>query len=279
MSWMIVSDSTCEIHHIDDLAPDTQFATVPLKIRVGEREFVDNAALNVPQMMEVCNNYNGPSSTSCPSPEEWAEKFLQADCSIALTITHTLSGSYNCACAARDMVLEEHPEKKIFVLDSLSCGGEIALILWHINQLIREGKDFEAVCEGAQSYADECQLLFSLASFENLVKNGRISRVVGFVAGRLNMRILGRASKDGRLEWFFKTRGENKILARVLEEMELTGFHGQHPVNISHNNNETAANLLRNGIMNRWPNATVNVYPCGGLCAFYEQDQGFIVGY
>ena len=57
MSWMLVSDSTCEIHHIDDLAPDTQFATVPLKIRVGDREFVDNAALNVPQMMEVFANF------------------------------------------------------------------------------------------------------------------------------------------------------------------------------------------------------------------------------
>ena len=279
MSWMLVSDSTCEIHHIDDLAPDTQFATVPLKIRVGDREFVDNAALNVPQMMEVFANFNGPSSTACPSPEEWAEKFLMADQSIALTITHTLSGSYNSACAARDMVLEEHPEKKIFVLDSLSCGGEIAMILWHLNDLIKQGLSFEEVCRGGQAYADECHLMFALASFENLVRNGRISRVVGFVAGKLNMRILGRASQDGRLEMFFKTRGETKVLARILEEMDQTGFHGQHPVMISHNNNEQGAQLLRHGILARWPEAQVHVYPCGGLCAYYEQVQGIIIGY
>ena len=64
MTWALVSDSTCEIRSIDHLAPDTVFYTVPLKIRVGEREYVDNAMLDTEAMLEAMANYNGPSSTA-----------------------------------------------------------------------------------------------------------------------------------------------------------------------------------------------------------------------
>ena len=113
-----------------------QFSLVPFKIRVGEREYVDLATLNVPQMLQAMTDYNGASTTACPSPEEWAELFLMADKSIALTISHNLSGSYNAALAAREMVLEEHPEKQIFVLDTLSCSGALAGAAELANKLI-----------------------------------------------------------------------------------------------------------------------------------------------
>ena len=126
MAWMIVSDSSCEIRELENPAPGVQFALVPFKIRVGEREYVDLATLNTQQMLQAMTDYNGASTTACPSPEEWAEYFLQADNVFALTISSNLSGSYNAAMAAREMVLEEHPEKKIFVLDTLSCSGALA---------------------------------------------------------------------------------------------------------------------------------------------------------
>ena len=126
MAWMIVSDSSCEIRELAHPAPGVQFALVPFKIRVGEREYVDLATLNTQQMLQAMTDYNGASTTACPSPEEWAEYFLQADNVFALTISSNLSGSYNAAMAAREMVLEEHPEKKIFVLDTLSCSGALA---------------------------------------------------------------------------------------------------------------------------------------------------------
>ena len=126
MAWMIVSDSSCEIRELENPAPGVQFALVPFKIRVGEREYVDLATLNTQQMLQAMTDYNGASTTACPSPEEWAEYFLQADNVLAFTISSNLSGSYNAAMAAREMVLEEHPEKKIFVLDTLSCSGALA---------------------------------------------------------------------------------------------------------------------------------------------------------
>ena len=206
MSWMIVSDTSCEIRHMEDLAPGVQFGLVPFKIRVGEREFVDLPTLNVRQMLQAMTDYNGGSSTACPSPEEWAELFLQADNVIALTISHNLSGSYNAAQSAREMVLDEYPDKNIFILDTLSCAGALAEAACLANRLIGEGKDFEEVCRALSEHNDSGHILFALASFENLAKAGRVSKVVGFIAGALNMRVLGRRTQDGKIDFFFKTR-------------------------------------------------------------------------
>ena len=184
MAWMIVSDSSCEIRELKNPAPGVQFALVPFKIRVGEREYVDLATLNTQQMLQAMTDYNGASTTACPSPEEWAEYFLQADNVFAFTISSNLSGSYNAAMAAREMVLEEHPEKKIFVLDTLSCSGALAGAAELANKLIGEDQTFDDICFALKKFADSTHILFALASFDNLAKNGRVNRVVGFIAGQ-----------------------------------------------------------------------------------------------
>lgn len=279
MAWMIVSDTSCDIRELTPLSAGVQFALVPFKIRIGEREYVDLPTLNVPQMIQAMTDYNGASSSACPSPEEWAERFLQADQIIAMTISSNLSGSYNAAVAAREMVLEEHPEKKIFILDTLSCAGALASAAALANRMIGEGASFEEICQALTEFSEEGHILFALASFDNLAKNGRVSKVVGFIAGRLNMRVLGKRTSDGKIDFFFKTRGEPRVLARILEQMDHDGYEGTRPVVISHCNNDNAATLLTHGIHTKWPEAEILVVPCGGLCSFYAQEQGIIITY
>ena len=279
MDWMIVADSSCEIRELKDPAPGVSFALAPFKIRVGEREYVDLPTLNVPQMLQAMNEYNGASTSACPSPEEWAEYFLQADQVLAFTISSNLSGSYNAAMAARDMVLEDHPEKKIFVLDTLSCSGALGDAAELANTLIGEGQKFEDICFALQKFTETTHILFALASFDNLVKNGRVSKVVGFIAGKLNMRVLGRRTAEGKIDFYFKTRGETRVLARILEQMDEDHYDGVHPVMISECANQTAARLLEHGIHTKWPDAPVRILPCSGLCSFYAQDQGIIITY
>lgn len=279
MAWMIVSDSSCEIRELERPSAGVQFALVPFKIRVGLREYVDLPTLNTRQMLQAMTDYNGASSTACPSPEEWAEYFLQGDDVIALTISSNLSGSYNAALAAREMVLESHPEKNIFILDTLSCAGALASAAQLANRLIGEGKTFEEICAALKEQNDKGHILFALASFDNLAKAGRVSKVIGFIAGRLNMRVLGRRTEDGKIDFYFKTRGETRVLAKILEQMDEDGYDGSGPVFLSQCSNENAASLLEHGIRAKWPEAELHILPCAGLCSFYAQDQGIIITY
>ena len=180
---------------------------------------------------------------------------------------------------ASQIVLEAQPGKHIFVLDTLSDAGALASAAELANRLIGQGMSFEDICRALRRFNDAGHILFALSSFENLVKNGRVSRVVGFLAGHLHMRVLGRRTADGRIDFFYKTRGEKRVLAKILEEMAETGFDGSRPVIISHCLNPEAAGTLRGEITARWPAASVRVIPCAGLCSFYAQHQGIIITY
>ena len=94
---------------------------------------------------------------------------------------------------------------------------------------------------------------------------------MGFIAGRLNMRVLGRRTADGKIDFYFKTRGETRVLAKILEQMDEDGYDGVHPVLISECGNQTAAQLLHHGIDAKWPGAPVRIVPCSGLCSFMRR--------
>ena len=227
---------------------------------------------------EVLDAYKGPGTSSCPSPGEWAAQFEKADRVIAVTISSSLSGSYSSAVSAARMVTEEHPEKKIHVVDSLSTAGEMVFILQAAIDAIREGCDFEEVAARAEAVKEKSALLFVLSSFENLVKNGRMNRLSGFVAGRLGLRAIGRASEEGTIDVFAKARGELHAINAIVEELENSGYLGG-PLRIDHVLNEAGAHMLRLAIHKKWPRAAVTIGRCGGLCSFYAQRSGLMIAY
>ena len=278
MAWMIVSDSSCEIRELKNPAPGVQFALVPFKIRVGEREYVDLATLNTQQMLQAMTDYNGASTTACPSPEEWAEYFLQADNVFAFTISSNLSGSYNAALLAAEEYKADHPEARVFVLDSLSTGAESRLLVERLAALIKAGKPFDTVCEEIRAYHEHTHLLFALESLANLARNGRVKPAVAAVARMLGIRVIGQASDAGDLEVLCKTRGEHGALERIVLEMKAHGLTNGR-VHIDHCCNAAAAERLKHMVHAVFPEAKVEVGSCGALCSYYAEYGGLMVGY
>ena len=278
MAWMIVSDSSCEIRELKNPAPGVQFALVPFKIRVGEREYVDLATLNTQQMLQAMTDYNGASTTACPSPEEWAEYFLQADNVFALTISSNLSGSYNAAQLAAEEYQQENPGKRVFVLDSLSTGPEQRLLAEHLRDLLAEGKEFDEVCEEMLRYHKHTHLLFSLESLANLARNGRVKPAVAAVARMLGIRVIGQASEAGELDVLCKTRGEHGALERIVLELKEHGYTNGR-LHISHCGNPAAAERLKHMVQAVFDGAKVDISECGGLCSYYAELGGLLVGY
>ena len=115
MKWNIVCDSSCDILTLPDLARDTAFSVAPLKIIVGDREFVDDETLDRQRLLDAMASFKGASSSACPALFEWARQFEKADFSIAICISSQLSGAYNSAMVAKDMVLE-----KLYKLDKVA---------------------------------------------------------------------------------------------------------------------------------------------------------------
>ena len=82
----------------------------------------------------------------------------------------------NSALTAMDMALEEHPGKKIAVLDSKSTGPELVLCVHELERLARAGVDFDEAVARANTFLERTKILFALSSFDNLIKNGRMGK-------------------------------------------------------------------------------------------------------
>ena len=251
---------------------------MPFVVSVGEHDYVDDPSLDTAAFLDAMEGSEAPSRTSCPSPQAWLEQFEKAEQSIALTISSNLSGSYNSAMTAKQMAQERAPEKKIAVLDSLSTGPEVTLCVEKIRALIEAGEEFSGVVEKAQAQLKETRIAFALCSFHNLVKNGRMSRLAGVLARRLNMWGIGIGSEEGTIAIKGKVRGSAKAIALLVQDMKERGFRGGRVI-ITHCQNLELAQKLQSKILELWQSAKVSIMPTRGLCSYYAERNGLIVGY
>ena len=274
MTYRIVADSSANVLELDDV----EFGCAPLKIVTKDREYVDDAALDVETMVAEIKAGHGRSGTACPSVGEWLEAFGDADIVVGASITGTLSGSYSAAMMAKAEYESTHPERKVFILDSLSAGPEIQLILEQLRDMARAGMSAEEIQTRITVYWRHTHLLFSLESLTNLSRNGRVNPAVAAAAGLLGIRIVGRASEQGELEPMDKCRGEKKALEALWKHMEGMEYAGGR-VCIAHCMNEPGARTLAEKIHKFYPQADIQIVPTRGICSFYAEKGGLMVGF
>ena len=270
----IVTDSSADVMSLADVA----FESAPLKIITADREYVDDNNLDVEGMVNDLAAYRGKSSTSCPNPEDWLRAFGDAEHVFCVTITGTLSGSYNAAMVAKKTYEEAHPDRHVFVLNSLSTGPEMALAIEKMRELILAGKEFDEICESINKYSEKTGLLFMLESMRNLANNGRVSPIVAKMAGLLGIRVVAKASDKGDIEPLNKCRGEKKALETLVEHLKNLGLK-EGRVRIAHCFNEPAAVALRELIQKNFARVQVELTRCRGLCSFYAERGGMLVGF
>ena len=278
MTWKIIADSGCDYREIADLATDTSFKSVPLTIQVDSEIFVDDANLDIDDMMEKMYATSTASKSACPSPDDYLRSFEGAENIFVVTITGSLSGSHNSAQLAKKLFLEERPEANIHVIDSLSAGGEVDLIITKLNELIKEGLSFNEIVEAITHYQEKTKLLFVLAKVDNLVKNGRLNKLIGAVVGLLNIRMVGEASETGTLELLQKARGAKKALTAAVDEVLKAGYKGGRII-IAHRNNDKFCQQFSSLIKENFPAAEISFLPTSGLCSFYAEEGGLLLGY
>ena len=273
MNYRIVTDSSANLR-----GSSAQFASVPLKIITSDCEFVDDDTLDTADMISYLKNYKGRSSTACPCVADWLAAFDDADSVFCFTITSTLSGSYNAARLAKEDYEAAHPGRCVYLLDTLSTGGEMKLLVERTEQLLARGEAPAAVYEDLCDYRKKTHLIFALQSLNNLANNGRVNPLIAKISGALGMRIIGRASDHGDLETLSKCRGEKKALEKIVHHMQEMNFNGG-AVRIDHCLDAPAAVQLKELIEASYPGAEVTIGETGGLCSFYAEKGGMMLGF
>lgn len=273
MKRKIVADSSCDMWELNGV----DFAVAPMTISTDNKHYVDNQELDVHLMSEELAKYKGVSHTACPSAGSWLDCYEGYDEVFVVTLTGAMSGTYNSAMTAKGIYEEENENVKVHVFDSLSTGPEMRLLIEKLKEMIEEDLPFEEIVEKGQDYLNHSRLFFALKSLHNFAMNGRVSKTVASAIGVLNISIFATASEEGTIQQISKCRGEKKVVKSMIEHLENAGYHGGK-VRISHADNLKLAHSVRDKILELYPHADIIVYPMGGLCTYYAEIGGLLVG-
>ena len=279
MKWSIVTDSSSDLTLEEGKALGLEFTSAPLRIVIGEKEYVDRDGVDLVAMVADMKAEKRASSSACPSPGDFAEAFKKADNTICVTMTGALSATYQSAVLAKDQILEEYPEKKIHIVDSKATAGVIVLLARKAAELILSGLEFEEVAQKMDEYNKTIHLVFTLGSYDNLVKSGRMNAFAGMLAGHLGIRAVAINTPEGEISVVKKVRGVEKTLQAMVDIMKDSLDIAKRPVIISHSNNLEMAQQAKIMIETQCHVKNITIMACKALTTFYTMGNGVLIAY
>ena len=278
MDWRIVVDSSCDFYKLEDNDIGIKYSSVPFVISIDGKDFVDTKDLNKEELVDAMDACKETSLTSCPSPGTWMDAFGDEENVIVLTISSNLSGSYNGAVAGKEMALEENPNRNIEVIDTLTTGPEMCLAVKKIQKLIAKGLSFDEVVSKTKAYLKTTHIIFALSSYNNLIRNGRMPKVAGLVAGKLKLTGVGIGSEEGTIDIKKITRGDKRVVDTIINDIKTRGQEVKEVI-ITYCQNIELAENIRNVVLEIWDDVKVSIMPTSGLCSYYAERNGIIVGF
>ncbi|RVU53912.1 DegV family protein [Anaerosphaera multitolerans] len=279
MDYRLIVDTACDL--TKEMEEDYKILSVPFKIDIDEREYVDDENLDIDGFLNAMKNSPNPIRTSCPAPFDYLEKMKECEEEIILilTISSKLSGSYNSAIVARDEYLEECPNSKVFVLDSKSAAAGETLVALEILSVMSEEGTVEEKIEKIEKYIDNNHTFFILESLDNLIKNGRIKKTAGLIANVLNIRPI-MVAEDGEISLYEMNRGFKKSLTKLATAIGKFGddFSNRTLV-ISHVDAIEKAKDFEKRVKELYNFGKILILQSRGLSSGYADNGGIVIGF
>ena len=275
--YKIIIDSCGELP--DKLKEDNHFENVPLILQLDGQEIIDDETFDQAAFLaKVAESEQSPKS-ACPAPDAYMQAMdSDADHIYVVTLSSQLSGSYNSACLARDLYLEEHEDKKICVIDSKSASVGETLIGMKIADCEEAGMPYEEIIEAIEIYVAEQHTFFVLETLETLRKAGRLSGLKAKIASTLNIKPVMGSTDEGSIQQLAQARGMNKALDRMVQSMmEVTKNCEERIVAISHCNCKERAQQLKEKIEKVASFKEIFIVDTAGVSSMYANDGGVIL--
>ena len=168
---------------------------------------------------------NGSMPTTAQVNPENAKALLEPYLKEGKDILHiafssALSGTYNSSRIAAEELLEDYPDRKIIVVDSLGASLGQGLLVYLAQEKKEQGEDLETVAKWAEENRLHMVHLFTVNDLNHLYRGGRISRTTAVVGSMLNIKPVLHVDNDGKLTAIGKVRGRKKSLQELVKLME-----------------------------------------------------------
>jgi DegV family protein with EDD domain len=277
MVQKIVGDSSTDLN--EELRKNMKIDIVPLKLMLGEKTFVDAKEFDSVDFINQMVAYNGVPRSACPSPQDFIEAYKGDEDVFVVTLSEELSATYNSALLAKQIYLDEIEEKNIYVFNSKSASVGQTLIALKIEELIKNKMESLKIVIEIEKYIEEMQTFFIAESLNNFIKNGRISKVSGFIANTLNIFPIMGSLPNGNVE--LKEKGIGKKVYKKLINLIIknAGDSKNKILGIAHVNNLKRAEKIKLELEMKCNFKDIIIVETGGLSSLYCDNQGIIIAF
>ncbi len=278
MSFSIIVDSCCDL--TPEMRANPVFRSIPLTIRVGGTDYVDDQNLDTSLLIYAMAQSPEASSSSCPAPGDYLEAYQQAQGDIyVVTLSALLSGSHNSAWQAKQMFLEEQPERNVHVFNSCSASAGEVLLARKVLELAGSGLPFSQVVSQAEQVIRDTNTLFVLENLDNLKKNGRLTKVQAMLTGALRIKLIMGSTPEGEICKRGQALSVKQALAKLVDIMAADERHIGKVLHIAQCLCPDRAEQLWDLAKKSCQFAGVVITATRGLSSYYANSGGVIAAY
>ena len=223
----IITDSTLDLPA--ELIREKNIEVLPLLINFGEESYLDGVEITTKEMIDKINATGVLPTTAQVTPnrfEETFKKYLDEGYKIvALTLSSDMSGTYQSACIAKDMLESDD----IVVIDSRNVTSGLGLLVLKACQFRDKGLGIKEIEEEILKAIPKVKSSLNFESLANLVRGGRLSKTAGTIGSVLGLRLILEV-KDGKMSVKDKVRGSKKALKKLISDFESVDVDFDSPI-------------------------------------------------
>jgi DegV family protein with EDD domain len=238
MSYVVITDVTCDLPV--DVIKEHNIIVMPMKYSVDNKEFTNYADFREQSLKEFYDEMRSGKIThtmqlNSEVYKETYRQYLEKGLDIlGVVFSSGLSGSYNSCRIAVEELLEEFPDRKIEIIDTLaaSTGEGIVALQAAIN--LENGMSLRENYDNIEEFKLYVGHWFTVESLEYLRRGGRVSNTAAFAAKMLNIKPVLHVDNDGHLIPVFKKIGRKNSIKELVEQFKLTYDPNYETVVITH---------------------------------------------
>lgn len=214
----IVTDSSCDL--TDRIVDDHGMVVVPLQVIAGPRTYLDRVEIGGKEIYDRMRDASEIFTTSQPTPAAFVRGFqdarANADHVLGLFIAGALSGTLSSAQAAA----RTFDDSGITVMDSRSASLGMGMLALRAAELAEAGWSLDAIVAELTAVRDRSGGLFTVDTFENLLRSGRVSRGRAWLGGLLHIKPILEVDRMGAVQPLDRVRGSEAVLPRMIEHLD-----------------------------------------------------------